>query len=304
MTDNREMLERLRGRKFPCLDKGWVMLNDAMGSDRTVVDRARGTTGTGSKTPEEDETLLRHMMRHHHGSSFEFPEIDLEICTTFVVWRQMIRHRAGNIYDDMTPWDDPSVNELSGRYSVVPEMIQETHPQHWRRQSKSSRQGSGGCFPEPDGILLGGHERIATAAAERSYRALIAAGVAKEQARKVWPMGGYTIGSMKMDLRNWLHWLTLRLPPDAQEEIRVGYAEVILREVVEPLFPVTIRAFRDYVLDSVTLTALDVEAVRKLRTPSVSAFDHFANARERAECLEKLRTLDLFPGMVEVTPCS
>lgn len=296
---NRATAEILKGCKISVLDKGWIMLADVMGSDATICDRARGTTG-GTRKVSSDRDLIRIMMRHHHGSSFEFPEIDVQICTTFVVWRQMIRHRAGNILDEMTCWDEPSVNELSGRYSEVPDIVQETPPDGWRTQSKTNRQGSGEFFPPEQGELFSLYEREATDEAMEAYRRLIASGVAKEQARKVWPMGGYTIGNMKMDLRNWLHWLALRLAPDAQKEIR-EYAQVMWREIVRPLFPITAEAFTDYQMESVTLTRLDAEALRRLvcgATGDAIWPDEWrgkARCRERDECAAKLARLGFTP---------
>lgn len=291
--------DQLVGHKFPVLDQGWVQLEAVMGTDQTVVDRARGTTGgSAARRVSSDRDLIRLMMRKHHGSSFEFPEIDIQFCTPFLVWRQVIRHRAGNIYDDMTCWDEPSVNELSGRYSVLPEIIQAAPPGDWREQSKTNRQGSGGRFPAEVGVAFTEHERHATAAAVAAYDSLIKGNVAREQARKVWPIGGYTVGFVKMDLRNWLHWLALRLAPDAQEETR-AYANVVGDEIIKPLFPVTYEAFEDYVLNAVTLSRLDIEAIAT--AVGVDHFDEaafarvFTNSRERDECRDKLCRIGITP---------
>lgn len=270
--------------KHKVLDQGWVWLADHMGSDQTIVDRARGTIGSAT-VKSSDEDLIRLMMRKHHGSSFEFPEIDIQICCPFVVWRQMIRHRAGNILDDMTMWDEPSVNELSGRYSVVPDIIQETGISEWRKQSSRNRQGSGENFPIEEGSIFSNVEAGLHYHIHNVYNMLIENGVAKEQARKVWPMGGYTIGFMKMDLRNWLHWLTLRLAPEAQFEIR-EYAKIV-NQIIKELFPITHKAFNDYVLESVTLSRLDILYLSRRHK------DVFSNKREYEECIDKLERLGL-----------
>jgi thymidylate synthase (FAD) len=295
----------LIGKVFPVLDQGWVKLADVMGSDRTIVDRARGTIGDSARKVSSDRDLIRLMMRKHHGSSFEFPEIDVQLCSPFITWRQQIRHRAGNILDEMSMFDEPSVNELSGRYSVLPELVQVTPPDGWRRQSTTNRQGSGAAFPAEEGEAFSIWEHYTTSTALSAYRQLIAAGVAKEQARKVFPMGGYTIGFMKMDLRNWLHWLTLRLAEDAQSEIR-EYANVIADKIVKPLFPITYGAFEDYVLHALTLSALDIRVANLL--PVVKSFDRtcqavgLTNRREVAECRGKLARLGLIEDKPEPEP--
>jgi thymidylate synthase (FAD) len=298
---NQAAMDELVGKEFPVLDAGYVRLLDVMGSDATVVERARGTTGTKAGVdPKKDRDLIRLMMRKHHGSSFEFPEVDIEFRSTFVVWRQVIRHRAGNLFDDMTMWDEPSVNELSGRYSILEDRVQVTSDGEWRRQSTTNRQGSGDCFPVIEGADFSRWEGQATGVAADTYARLINEGVANEQARKVLPLGSYTTGAMKMDLRNWLHWLSLRLAPDAQAETR-AYAQAVAG-IIEPLFPVTYEAFRDYVLEAVTLSRLEILMIRRHLTrwpspdPEYAPRDLFENKREKGECKAKMIRLGLTEG--------
>ena len=58
------------------------------------------------------------------------------------------------------------------------------------------------------------------AKAREVYEARIAAGVAREQARKDLPLSTYTEAYWKIDLHNLLHFLNLRLDDHAQSEIR------------------------------------------------------------------------------------
>jgi thymidylate synthase (FAD) len=92
------------------------------------------------------------------------------------------------------------------------------------------------------------------------YQERLALGVAREQARKDLPLATYTEAYWKIDLHNLFHFLGLRLDPHAQLEIRT-YAQAVL-DLIEPLVPVSVEAFRDYRLNAMTLTALDIAYIR------------------------------------------
>lgn len=307
MSEVRDARSTLIGKRFPVLDKGHVVLLDCMGSDHDIVDAARISYGKGTKSVSDDRTLIRYLMRHKHSSPFEMAEIKIGVRVPMDTWRQWIRHRAA------------SVNEYSTRYSEAIDDMQETDATAWRLQSTANRQGSEGdigawpdhdtlraipdlqfdreameSFPTP-GEWLTSQERNHQKWATALYRERLAFGVAREQARKDLPLSTYTEAYWKCDLRNVLGFLSQRMDSHAQHEIR-QYATVIGEEIVAPLFPLTWRAFRDYTLDAVNLTSLDIEAARKAAVvgdnPEV-IFGHIANKREREECRAKLVRLGL-----------
>jgi thymidylate synthase (FAD) len=312
------LIESLRWARRPVLDKGFVALVDVMGGDEAIVAAARQSFGKGTKAVSDDRTLIRYLMRRHHGTPFEMCE-----CVFFLkvpngdTWRQMIRHRAAPIWDESDMWSEPSVNAYSYRYSEAEEEFQETPPDAWRLQSEANKQGSGGFIPDglngyPEGYdgyggaVLSARESNFLGEAKAIYKERIAAGVAREQARKDLPNSLYTTAYWKCDLRNIFHFLNLRLDSHAQVEIR-AYATAIAN-IIRPLFPLAFEAFEDYALGAVTLTRLDVEVIRNLDgfTPPVSG-DQFLNAiewaktgwplggscREREECRSKLVRLGL-----------
>lgn len=53
------------------LDDGFVRLVDTMGDDAAIVQAARVSYGVGTKTPSDDATLIRYLMRHRHTTPFE-----------------------------------------------------------------------------------------------------------------------------------------------------------------------------------------------------------------------------------------
>lgn len=68
------------------------------------------------------------------------------------------------------------------------------------------------------------------AASEQAYFELLELGALPEEARSVLPHSLKTELVMTTDLRNWRHFLELRLAPDAQREVRL-IAQFILHEL-------------------------------------------------------------------------
>jgi thymidylate synthase (FAD) len=123
--------------------------------------------------------------------------------------------------------------------------------------------------------------------ARRIYEYLLKNDVAREQARRHLPLCTYTELIWKIDLHNLMHFLQLRMAPEAQQEIR-DFANA-MHILVSPLFPFTFEAFMDYRLDAVTLTAVDIAAIRNSDWTGVQ----IDNKREREEYLAKLKRLGL-----------
>ncbi len=267
-------------RQIPVLDHGFIALLDVMPrlvpegqtADQAIVQAARVSYGQGTKRVSEDRGLLRYLLRHRHTTPFEMVEFKFHVRLPIFVARQWIRHRTAN------------VNEYSGRYSIMPERFYHPPADEVREQSKGNRQGgeesigveAGEAFLEYLSQAEGQHQR---------YLELSEQGVARELARLGLPLSMYTEWYWKCDLHNVLHFLSLRLDEHAQREIR-AYAEAMLR-LIEPIVPQTIEAFRDYRLQAVSLTRLEVEAIR-----SGSDLDT-TNKRERAEFEGKKRRLGM-----------
>ena len=116
-------------------------------------------------------------------------------------------------------------------------------PASFRKQAPSNRQAS----VQDDGSL----DQEAAAAAWESawqasygaYQQLLALGVTREQARGVLPQAMYTESYWTFNLRSLMHVWELRLHEGAQWETQ-QFAKTML-ELVEPIFPVSIRAWRE-----------------------------------------------------------
>ena len=277
-----EALDSVLGVAFPVLDDGFVRVVDYMGDDASVVQAARVSYGAGTKKVHEDRGLIRYLLRHAHTTPFEMCEIKLHVRVPMDAWRQWIRHRTAN------------VNEYSTRYSVAIDAAQRTPPDKWRAQSSDNRQGSAGYLSEAEGSGLTAAEAQLQDLARSTYEARLAAGVAREQARKDLPLSTYTEAYWKVDLHNLLHFLRLRMDDHAQEEIR-AYAIVMGEQIVAKWLPLVWEAFTDYRQQSMFLSRPEIEVVSALaegRSDHAQAIvQAIASKRERQEIEDKLTKL-------------
>ncbi|MCI4321206.1 MAG: FAD-dependent thymidylate synthase [Thermoplasmata archaeon] len=245
-----EAADRLIGVKHPVLTHGYVVLVDYMGGDAAIVQAARVSYGAGTKTVRDDRGLIRYLMRHRHTTPFEMVELKLLVRLPIYVARQFVRHRTANL------------NEYSARYSVVPDEFDLPPPADVRRQSTRNRQGRG--EPLPDDVTERFRSDVSRISADayRAYSTALEAGVARETARLVLPLAYYTEWYWKTDLHNLFHFLSLRLDPHAQEEIR-RYA-VVMAEIAKAIAPVATEAFEEFQLGGLSLSRRELKAVRAL----------------------------------------
>jgi thymidylate synthase (FAD) len=288
-------LEAILGEPIRVLDEGFVRVVDYMGDDAAIVQAARVSYGKGTRRVQEDRALLRYLMRHDHTTPFEMCEIKLHVRVPMDIWRQWIRHRTAN------------VNEYSTRYSEAIGTAQRTLPGAWRTQSSVNRQGSAGVLSEDVGGRLSAEEREFQDRARAMYEARLAAGVAREQARKDLPLATFTEAYWKIDLHNLLHFLHLRMDVHAQQEIR-AYAGAIGEQIVAKWVPMAWEAFVDYRRRATRLSHAEAAIIAAIASGNVQAAIHRAEGEgwlprndrgqlkanlERAEFEEKLSALGL-----------
>ena len=268
MKDIFEEVYKNKSKKIDCLDHGFVKLLDCMPrvikdeertADYSITEAARCSYQRGTKTIADDKTLIRYLMRHNHTSPFEMIEFKFHMKLPIFTARQIIRHRTANL------------NELSGRYSVMPEEFYT--PDKLRKQSTTNTQGSEGELSEAVTQQMKGMIRLQGESSFKFYNRLLDMKVAREQSRIVLPLSTYTEWYWKIDLKNLLHFLDLRCDSHAQKEIQV-YADAIL-ELIKPIVPWTIEAWEDYssYRGGMILTKLEVEAIKKI----ISRVDSFVS---------------------------
>jgi thymidylate synthase (FAD) len=230
------MLEK--GHTIPVLDHGFVRYVDHHGSDLRIVEAARISYRSPSKGAEADKKLIAYLYKNKHTSPFEMVKVTLNIKLPIFVMRQYVRHRMQNL------------NEVSARYTELPNEFY--IPTKWRAQDSKNKQGSVGfgdwnpvinnlqCSEVKASQLL--KQRCEDA--YRAYEALLAAGIAREMARMVLPVNIYTEIYSCWDLKNLLHFITLREDSHAQAEIQ-EYGRAIKSLLVE-LFPWSMEAYEKY----------------------------------------------------------
>lgn len=233
--------------EFPVLDHGFVRLVDHMpreNLDASIVQSARVSYGDGTKSTRGDTGLIRYLMRHWHTTPFEMVEFKFHIKMPIYIARQHMRHRTA------------SINELSARYSVVPREYY--NPEILRGQSHVNHQGSEGVIDIDDNA-----RKIVNEQLENSfgvYDKLLEYGVSREQSRGILPQSTYTEFYWKINLHNLMHYLQLRMDSHAQKEIR-DYAVAIFK-LVEPLVPITMKAFMDFRVNAIYLSGPEIDSIK------------------------------------------
>jgi thymidylate synthase (FAD) len=212
------------------LDHGFVRLDDVMASDLSVVNGARVSFARRKEEMDDsDAGLIRFLLRERHASPFEHSVFRFHIRCPIFVAREWMRHR----------WS--SFNEFSLRYAKATDDFYVPEPEDVR-----SQVGKPGAYT---------FETVEPALAEdtrdslrevyehaySTYERLVEAGVAREVARSVLPVGAYTEFYWTVNARSLMNFVSLRAAETAQREIR-RYAEAVER-FLEQHMPITYAAF-------------------------------------------------------------
>lgn len=228
--------------KIEVLDHGYVEYIEAWGIGREgaadfevgIIEAARQSTQGSFRGWGDDHKLLKYLHDNGHATPFEFAGLVIEVQAPIFVFREWHRHRT------------QSYNEMSARYAPLPDI--NYVPTVSRMMVDGGKNKQAGAVADArdltDGIagLFRKQWTNFYETAEALYQDALANGVPKELARIVLPVGRYSRMRASANLRNWLSFLTLRMAPNAQWEIR-QYAEAV-GKVIEYAFPETWRLFR------------------------------------------------------------
>jgi thymidylate synthase (FAD) len=267
--------EAILDKEFPVLNKGFVRLVDYMGGDERVVQSARVSYGSGTKSYREDAGLIDYLLRNEHTSPFEQVILTFHVKLPIFVARQWVRHRTARL------------NEISGRYSIMKDDFYVPAPDDVAAQSADNKQGRSADPLPPEAAeavraaLEGGQKR-----SYAEYSGLVDQGIARELARVNLPLSLYTEWYWQIDLHNLFRFLALRLDPHAQKEIRV-YAEVLL-DIAGAVAPACCESFRRHLLGGVRFSAEEFAELRRRLDGTAETPTLGGKALERFEA--KLRT--------------
>jgi thymidylate synthase (FAD) len=241
--------EEILGQYFPVLDHGFVALIDYMGTDEDIERAARVSYGQGTRKRTQTRGLLRYLRRHHHTTPSEMVELKFHASMPIFIARQWIRHRTAN------------VNEMSGRYSLMPMLFYQPSKDQLKAQSAGNHQGRADV-PLPAAIQNEARSRweASRAGAVENYEWLTANDVARELARIDLPLSTYTQWYWKIDLHNLLHFLTLRVDSHAQWEIQ-EYGRV-MAGMLKRVAPISYEAWIDYDVCGGRLSRMELDVLR------------------------------------------
>lgn len=219
--------------EIPVLDHGFVRYVDHMGSDQRIVEAARVSYHSASKGEEADKKLLFYLWKNRHTSPFEMCKLTLNLKIPIFVMRQYVRHRMQNL------------NEVSARYTELPNEFY--IPPTWCIQDTLNKQSSYWAKDEDSNSWNAINHNILgrfCQSAYETYQKLLVRGVSREMARFVLPVNIYTECYATWDLKNLLHFISLRDDPHAQwEHQQYGIA---IKSVCQKLFPWTMEAYERF----------------------------------------------------------
>jgi thymidylate synthase (FAD) len=239
------------------LDHGSVELIETWGSDERIIEAARMSTGKGflgwgpkckhcgsynaattirtcnHEMESGDEKLLAFLWNNRHATPFEMAGAVIEVQAPIFVFREWHRHRT------------QSYNEMSARYTPLPDVNYIPTVERLMVNSKTNKQAGtikgAGELTEETAEIFRHRLREDNIRAEEAYQWALRHGVPKELARVGLPVGRYSKMRASANLRNWLGFLTLRMAPDAQWEIR-QYASAV-HDILAERFPRTLALF-------------------------------------------------------------
>ena len=222
------------------LNHGSVRLVEHMGSDLSVVRSARVSYDAEWRAGADDgkdAKLIDYLVKNHHTSPLECVQFTFEVKAPIFVFRQWHRHRT---------W---SFNEVSARYSELPEEFYIPEASQITTQSASNKQMRTDA-EHPMSIHLQDMISAQCKNAFWSYHEMIRLGCPRELARGVLPVNTFSHMFATVDLHNLAHFLRLRLHEHSQYEIRV-YAQAML-DLIEPIVPVAVAALKRHQLKGLT----------------------------------------------------
>lgn len=205
------------------------------GSDEMISNVARVSYGKDSSnyTEEQNSKLINYLVSHKHTSPFRHPQLQFRIKCPIYVERQLHKHQVGI-----------SVNSISGRYVDFSDSYYKIPLGEWRKQSASSKQGSGGVIENQ--LECEYIQQSIVNNCKDAYERLIELGVSKEQARSVLPLSLETEFIWTGSLLAFFHMCNLRLKEDAQKETRdiVSSMLELVKNIGGNPFEHTIKAFK------------------------------------------------------------
>ncbi len=224
------------------LDKGYVRLVDALGSDLTIANAARVSYAKESlELTDRDKGLIDFLAREDHTSPFRHAMLQFEVYAPLMVARQWWKYIIGSshqegIGDSLNGW-----NESSRRYITEEPAFYIPEKDQWRSAPENSKQGSGAPVEWELGEKYTKQLMEYVDQGLKLYEDAMEDGICAEEARLFLPAYGmYVRWYWTASLQSVAHFVKQRIEQDAQKEIQ-DYAKAVLELSLER-FPVSFKA--------------------------------------------------------------
>ena len=209
-------------------NQGWIALLRHSGEEIDIVNAARVSFGKfRTEFNDKDKILLNFLISEEHFAPLEHETMTFLVHCPLFVRGQTMRHRTF------------SYNEISRRYTEVD--MELYTPEKFRVQSGDNKQASIDNQyiqqNEAARIIMDNTNKLTL----KTYNELLKLGVCREQARGILPQNMMTTFYMTGNLRNVLHFLSLRMDKHAQYEIR-QYANA-MHDILKEIYPNVIDSF-------------------------------------------------------------
>ena len=240
--------------KIDVLDHGFVRLVESWGGgdnqfmiskdwptgpekESGIIEAARQSTQGSFRGWEKDEKLLKYLFENKHDTPFEFAGMVIEVKAPLFVFREWHRHRTQCLSGDtMIDCYAPLPNE-----NYVPTVERLMMSNDKNKQAGSVKDSA--FLTELEAERFQHFLRVMYEEFDDLYQNSLDKGVPKELSRIGMPVGRYSQMRATANLRNWLGFLTLRMDPHAQWEIR-QYANAVAK-IIKQEFPKTYSLFKE-----------------------------------------------------------
>ena len=231
---------------------GYVELVDMMprivDSDRyagiAVANNARISYNQTNKSIEADKKLLAFLLKHKHMSPFESVIFKFKVRMPLYTVAQWERHRTF------------SYNESSARYI---DMSNDFYFPELRMQSKNNKQGSSDEKVTEKAMYIWESSKLLIDELYKKYKDLLDEGVSRELARSILPSNVMKEVIVTGNLRNWLHFLHLRMGEDSQQEIREAANAIFY--LIKLRTPNICENWEDNIFNSITLSSKEIDII-------------------------------------------
>lgn len=247
--------EALLNFRLNVLNKGFVEFLGMNDKEEVIPESARiSYSAQGQvRTDQENKNLTDRLIRNHHTSPVEQLNFSFHIKLPIFVMRQLVRHRTARL------------NEISGRYSVLPNDFYIPELQNIQIQSKTDKQGrelDDDSLTMEQRQKIQDHLRYEAEFLYKRYLEKLEMGISRELARINLPLSIYTEIHWNIDLHNLFNFLRLRLDSHAQWEIR-EFASAIYA-FVKKLAPMASESFENHILESLSFSKQELQMLEML----------------------------------------